>query len=789
MEKVSVFQQNLESLIQQNERVIPPNMYGPNKVEKAKWGDYLWYYKDLKTSHLYSFPFTTHVFGKRRYGASVTQATYALPRAYTILLQIFILDEIIRLRISLDEKSNKLRSARAAVTAALSLEDLNDLTSSQWSESHKYSNDFWKYCKNLKLISGSSKPVITDLRDRSGGTSFEKKTFKSADASTVIAIGHIFNEVFKDVKEDGTVKEGGKVDFRFALSISMAVFGLASPSRTQAEVPLVQAQNLKTHSPRNGEPIHYLSWAGSKGYSDNNTHILSVMAPYVDKVMNFFMQELKPDRCFVKYIKNPSISWSELLKGFDVDRKRKANLNFNNKPNLFSVAYALGFYPVDLEVKVVKDPHLITAEKGSRGFRIAYLTKNIDKNMLPKAYLYKGDRIKDEYFYYTKHVAQLDLSERIMTIGGRYSGLSVLGGFTFTYNHKYIRRHHLDIMETTEKLAELFVGDIKKAIPGFPYSSALKGGSKLVDLEFSLFCLRSFRIGNSNTDSPIFSISGLPKTVSVAVIAFKDRKSISSNGSLYEGRNIFEEYGFSRIHLNLNSLRHFSNTLLEQSEIPLEIIASFSGRKSVKQTLEYVHTSEEDKSERLISILDLDEEKSVRIISKEELENAGNYPASITETGICLQELNVTPCEYVNDFLSGCFGCESSCYTCGDHKAIELLEKDLVFQNKRLDVLKAEKKYTFSDAAKDWLFKHTQGVVIMEQLIHVLKTFDSGLLVRLAYDKSILFITNTKTGEVQEFKVALPTNKEIFEYLMPSVDPTTAFPKGMLEIIESIKVD
>jgi hypothetical protein len=784
--------QNLEALIRENERVIPPNVYGPDGITGAQWGDYLWYFKDRKTGYQSAYPFTMAIPGQKGCGKGRFHSEDALPSQYLILLQIYFLDEVIHSNISDKERKQRILGARAAATASLPSGSLNDLTPDQWVLTLRKSLGFWEYCKKVRLISGNSKPKLGSNRDRSGSLAFVKKASKSAETSTILAIGHIFNEVFKDVETDGRIKDGGKVDFVDALSISMAVIGLASPSRLQAEYPLLQLQKLQVHRPKNGLPIHYLHWPGSKGYSDNNSHIFSVLAPHVEKIVNFFARELEPDRRYVKYLKKPSISWSELLEGFDIDKKRKLNLNFKKKPNLYSVAYALGFYPVDMTVEVIRDPKLLSVRnEGGGRYKIVYLRDEVDTTKFSTDRI-ANSKIKISYFYYSKHIAQLDLSESILTLGcsRKSSPLSAICGFEPQNRRRFLDRHQLDIIETTAKVAEVIVADLKKSIPKFPESGADSGHYKLVDLEFSLFCCRELRLEVVATrQCPNFSIAPLHRISSSALNPLIDGTPLPVSGRTYKTRNIFEAHGFPRFHLKPHSLRHFSNTLLEQSEIPLEVIAAFSGRKSVKQTLEYVHTSEEDKSERLISILELNEEKNVRIVSRDDLENIGGYPASITETGVCIQELNVTPCDYLNDFLSGCFGCQSSCYTCGDEKAIDLLEKDVLFQNKRIDVLKAENKHTFSNAARDWLVRHTRSVASMEQLIYVLKTFDSGRLVRLSSDQSTAYITNTKTGELQEYKVALPADKDIVESLMSSGEPKSSIPKGMLEIIESIRVD
>ncbi|KNC66118.1 hypothetical protein AC626_18990 [Pseudoalteromonas rubra] len=250
--------------------------------------------------------------------------------------------------------------------------------------------------------------------------------------------------------------------------------------------------------------------------------------------------------------------------------------------------------------------------------------------------------------------------------------------------------------------------------------------------------------------------------------------------------NLFNKYGFGAQYLKLHSLRHFSNTQAEKGGIPLSVIAAWSGRKSVNQTLEYIHTSEEEKADRLVSTLDYSEtKKEIRLISKDELHENHGLPASQTETGICIQELTVTPCSYVNDFLSGCFGCESACYICGDHAAINVLEQDLKFQKIRLQKIQRALESFISQATKDWWVKHSQGTSLLEQLIAVLKDYERGQLVRIAPDRSCFFITNLNTKHVEKKTLLLTSESELLAALEVESKTEESVPESMRSLIAS----
>ena len=186
----------------------------------------------------------------------------------------------------------------------------------------------------------------------------------------------------------------------------------------------------------------------------------------------------------------------------------------------------------------------------------------------------------------------------------------------------------------------------------------------------------------------------------------------------------------------------------------------------------------------MVATLDLnDAKKDIRVITTEELRTKHFLPASLTETGVCAQELAVTPCNYINDFLSGCLGCESACYVSGDESAINVLEHDLRFQVVRLNRLRQSKESFFSQANKNWWVKHSQGVSLLEQLIVILKGHRRGQLVSISSDRRYFFITDLDTKHVEEKRLALPAEKELLKGLEVYSEDGKVIPESMKSLI------
>jgi len=73
--------------------------------------------------------------------------------------------------------------------------------------------------------------------------------------------------------------------------------------------------------------------------------------------------------------------------------------------------------------------------------------------------------------------------------------------------------------------------------------------------------------------------------------------------------------------------------------------------------------------------------------------------------------------------------------------------------------------------------------------MHILKTYDRGLLVRLSQDKEAIYITDIKTGEIEEFKTQLPREDEILKALdLNSERASSSIPQSMQEIIQSVDI-
>jgi hypothetical protein len=775
MKEPNIYLRNFENLFRKYGNKLPDNIYCSDKKTKGSWSDLVWYIKDLSNGRYIRYLFIKNDLTSNKRHLSDKNAM--VPKDYTSLCFSDNYAKLLKLyAIYIDNQSlaSKSKGPRISVAVKIFMEaekyrTLNDIPIKFWNNTY-LSNIFWDYCKKNKLISGNNRPIHTD-RSRSAEESIQRDKILHSllPDSKIYALGYIFNQVFINVDDNGKLQEDKDIDVSDAIAITSALLGLAAPDRIGAELPLLPNQKLKTIKLKNGDNLHYLDWSGSKGFQDNQKHILISLAPQVEKALNFFHYHFKPERLYVRYLKNPNQSWERLLAGFIVNPLRKKYLDFSQKPNLFSLAYALGFYPIDYEIQVLKDLNVI--QKSS----------TTDRWQFKRSWSRKLRRYTQSKDYLTeKPICQVSMEDLIICIRGtsqkkKFYCHQLLN--TNNISEVFFKRLNLPLVASIRKAEEAIMRIQKELIPSFPMSFGKT--DKGIDLEDALFCFSKnkhmIKSARGTAGSPLF-ISPVSQVNAILKNAYQPNRA--------HGNNIFEKYKFGEQTLQINSLRHFANTEAEKGGIPLAVIAAWSGRTSINQTLEYVRTSEEEKSERLISTLDFNEhEHEIRVITNDELKNIGGLPASTTSTGICVQELSVTPCDYINDFLTPCFGCDESGYVCGDTKAIEILEYDLKFQKIRLDNIQTSKKSFLSKAKKNWWIKHSQGVILLEQLISIMREQKNGDLIRMSSNKSEIFITDIKTKAIKQINIALPRPEELLKKIKSEETHTSKIPESMKSLI------
>lgn len=696
--------------------------------EKAEFDDLIWYHIDPNTGRRTRYLCGVH--GRKGKGSAGSLPTDALPYPYNYLIKVWII-EVANTNLSANEK----QAQTSAVRKMLSLMD-GDLYAQTESKVNSLNlgarsvarlRRFFDFCtKNGVMRKIDSK--INDNRDRTGHAYLDNALEKLPEITTVLALGAIFSSVFEKVDEKGALLPGGKIIMHDALVVTFTALSLASPNRTSAEIPLLPKQKLNSHSEGNGAPVYFLDWIGSKGFGNKKNHVLSALAEPVTKAMSFFFKACEPARALCRFYEKPSQSFKVLLGEFEIAPDLKRNLSLNHRPNLFTLGYALGFYGVNDCVPVMKEG----ADLAS--FHFTQRGKCFE----------------------SKPIWSLRSEDRLST---STIGSTSLSALPFLFGYSQIPKVFSDkISVTVGEVQNWWISFYKKNIlPEFPLSFA--SGESSIQLKNAMFCfLGSWLYGCSKK-----GVSGgkafQKSNFSVVPLSSIGSSVLTRIGVSRSTTSIFQSYGFSSdLSLSPHSLRHFANTLADLSNIPVEIITAWSGRKSSEQTHTYIHTSEEEKSGRVSAIMNSPEidKKTVRVFSQEQLARTTNLPASLTSTGLCIQNLNVTPCEYLNDFVSQCFLCSESCHIAGDEDALKLLSKDLSFQVMRLESVAGDLRLPTSQAMRQWYVMHSRNVHVLSMLIDLMKSSSAGTTIRYSNRNSEFNLIDLSTKVIKKIACVLP---------------------------------
>lgn len=695
--------------------------------EKADFDDLVWHHIDPNSGRNNRFLCGIH--GKKGRNSG-NLSSDALPYPYSYLIKIWVI-ETTNTNLSVSEKKARTSAARKMLSRMdgdLYIQSESSVRSlCLGSRTIDRLRPFFDFCADKGLMRKIDLQGVDD-RDRTGHASFDKKLEKLPDISAVVALGNIFSTVFEHVDDKGAVLPGKDVRIHDAMVLTFTLLSLASPNRTSAEIPVLPKQVLQSHSEGDGEPVYYLNWIGSKGYKNNRNHVLSALAESVNRAVNFFFNACEPARILCRFYEKPSGSWRRLLGDFEIETELKKNLSLTQQPNLFTLGYALGFYGVDDCVPVLKKGTDLTSTHVNHRGR----------------------------FFENKPIFSLRPDDQLSVSNSKKTKLSALP-YLFGYTQLPKIFADKDVV-TVEELQNWWVSFYrKKFLPEFPFS--FSNGESSIKLKNAMFCfLGSWFYGDSKNPG------GGGRTLKKTNYAVVPLVSLGSS-TLYRlsrqgvGDSIFVDYGYSsEIRLTPNQLRHLTNTLADLSNIPVEIITAWSGRKNSEQTHTYIHTSDDIKASRVSAIVNPPEfdKSSIRTYSKEQLATVTNLPASITSTGLCSQNLHVNPCNYLNDFISQCFLCPEACYIAGDESAIELFEKDLGFQNARLESVTGDIRLSASSAMKNWYVIHSRNVRVLSMLIDLMKSCSVGTTIRYSNKDSEFNLIDLNTKVIKKVSCALP---------------------------------
>lgn len=570
---------------------------------------------------------------------------------------------------------------------------------------------------------------------RFGEDIIEHKKNKIPETKILLALGAIFHDVIPPEREKWNTHA---LTFqRDAFICSMTALAMSSPNRVDAEQTVLTNQQLKDHSQKsvNGEmeTIHYLDWQGSKGFQDYHNHILSVMAEPVKRCLEYMDIVCEPARVLARFYENPLLPLKTILGKFCPAAKNMETLlpDINKPIHLVHLGYLLGFFD--------NGDGLVRVSSTTNGAARKNTTGNI---------------------IYLKPIVNLQADDMLLITRNCVHSQYLLG----IEANRSLSKIFTDKIITVSQFQQQWILHITDNLPGFPigYNNSGQGKCQYKHALFSFTGnqLRGWR-GGYLGEASHFSIIPLSGLGSIFSSALNHREEKIKD-------SIFARHGFSdEFRIKPHQFRHWHNDTAEKEGVAHALINLWSGRKTPEQILHYVHRTHAEKASEISDILfsETGEEVTVKVVSQQEYEALVGFSSAVTNVGFCSQNLQFSPCEYLNDFATQCTLCASSCHIAHDKQALELLKKDLQVQERRLAESEQHPSFCISKAIQEWFVVHHQNTAMLRELIQLMenKEIKEGSIIRLLADKREIRITDTQKKSVTVQRLALPNSKAALE--------------------------
>ena len=648
---------------------------------------------------------------------------------------------------TLGTKQGKLREARRISSECssdwqkLTQEQLDDLFHGLNTTGGRYRRSFIKWLSNNGFIRPSLKlkPLISD---NDGYDKIEVLAKKLPKEGILVALGAIFYDVINPDEEKWN--RSPIESQRDAFVCTMSALAMASPNRVAAEQIALANQYIKKQTLESGQSIHWLDWQGSKGYKDNQNHLLANMIEPLNRALKYIRKVTEPARILAKFYEAPKTAINNLFGEFEPLNINKVNIDHNKPVHIFQLGYLLGFYDGEDTVTVCPKTPNAYPPKG-RGAKL-YRKKICELSDEDRIIISENTSVKD---ILGAHMKQTDID---LILGNKKVGTSIK---VCDFQNKWIEH-------------------IKRTIPSFPYNSARNGGK--VKYSMMMFAFTGKQIAKSSSGV----IGQLSWFHLVKGTQLSSVLSIDLGGSKISP-SIFEKFGFAKtFKITPHQFRHWLNDTGDKEGIPHRILNLWSGRNSPEQLLNYVHSTEGERASVIRDILFKDERVDednilpIKVHSQSEYEalaGIGDGISTATSTGFCVQNLLTSQCEYMNDFETQCTLCSNACHIKGDEEALDLLRRDCEFQTQRLNLIESKPIFSQSNRMKGWFKVHYRNVALLKELVGLLEDPDIkiGSVIRVFSSQSEIRITDLNLKLVNKRKLSLPCAKSALEKIIDDI--------------------
>ena len=521
------------------------------------------------------------------------------------------------------------------------------------------------------------KPVASIAKDRITTEVVRRKTKKMPREDDIAVALTIFHDVMPNVYKKIDISEN--IRLRFVASSYMLC--IASTQRFAAENPYLEMYSLSSREASDGQEVFNFTYPGSKGFGVNQKHEHGPLIPFVEQSLNFLIKSGAPAMALARFYENPKLLASDVLFGAEIDDWK--GLDKTKPLDLWKLGSLLGLFD-DINENISQHLNKL------KGFPL---------NMDPKT--------------------------PITSINQRFA---LLG--TTTGGYRSSDASLINSTRTVGQLQEFWINHIKKQLPNFPYRKHNNGNKVLLKDALTIFTGRQLNSKGSWT----LSTSWFAIDASNYSDAFRGAISQSkTNGAgIFFSANGFsaEEYG-----LTPHMLRHYSNTIYQESGVSDEHIAIASGRVDIKTNADYDHLTVDQIAFRASRHTNSEKDQTYilnNVITAVKYTELTKRSATDTGVGLCLQDLSQMPCTHLSDFKYHCVDCMKAAFCKGNETAIKAMKDDIAQQKNRLELVLDKKNLHQSELSRLQFIEKVEHLGFYNELLKLMTSPDieDGSLIR-----------------------------------------------------------
>ncbi|WP_146492960.1 hypothetical protein [Vibrio cyclitrophicus] len=360
MEGIKTYQQKLNQLIAETKVKRDIGHLKDEIGAVASWDSKVWVF--TKGGQTVNFYFITNTHPGVLTSAYIqAQPTFAKP--ICDLLMLYILDVFTK-KIAIKTMYGRYLSARNLIAPMGMLSDLTPDVSLTYSKSLTSPDlgqltPFIDWINNKLFGHAYLKIAKRPSPTQTGAEVLANRYDNLPDIKAVMALGAITHDTITGIEQAKwhTTMQDYQRD---AYVCVMGTLAMAAPNRVAAEQTVLSAQILqRDRLNREGQKrtIHWLDWIGSKGYANNQKHVLKPMAECVEICLDYVLKATEPMRKLARFYVDPSLPLKRILTEKEVNPQRwqKVSPDPDKPTNMVVLGYLLGFYPETVtSVRVLK---------------------------------------------------------------------------------------------------------------------------------------------------------------------------------------------------------------------------------------------------------------------------------------------------------------------------------------------------------------------------------------------------------------------------------------------------